>query len=202
MKKIIFTILTGLYLIPMAMSQGYDIGDKATDFELKNVDETHVSLSDYEDEEGVILVFTCNHCPYAKAYEQRIIELDKKFASKGFPVVAIQPNDPELVEEDSFENMQKRAKEKDYSFPYLIDEKQEVYKAYGATHTPHLYILENNNGDFIVQYIGTIDDNYKDEDEVEKRYAADAVKAMLENKTPNPNTTKAIGCTIKDKDKK
>lgn len=202
MKKIILTILTGLLLIPLAMSQGHDIGDKATSFNLKNVDGDYVSLDDYNDEKGVILVFTCNHCPYAKAYEQRIIELDKQYAQKGFPVVAIQPNDPELVPEDSFEKMKERAEKKNYPFPYLLDEKQDIYKAYGATHTPHLYILENQKGDFIVKYIGTIDDNYKDPEQVKKRYAAKAVDALLKDKEPDPAKTKAIGCTIKDKDKK
>lgn len=202
MKKIILTVLTGLLFVPMVMSQGYDIGDKATRFKLKNVDGSYVSLDDYNDEKGVIIVFTCNHCPYAKAYEQRIIELDKQYAPKGFPVVAIQPNDPELVPEDSFEKMKERSEEKNYPFPYLLDEKQKIYKAYGATHTPHLYILENQNGDFIVKYIGTIDDNYKDPEQVEKRYAANAVDALLDNKEPDPAKTKAIGCTIKDKDKK
>ncbi len=201
MKRFLLTILLGALMAPFAMSQGYDIGDEATDFNLKNVDGTYVSLSDYSDKEGVIVIFTCNHCPYAQAYEQRIIDVDKKFASKGYPVVAINPNDPKLVPEDSFENMKKRARNKNYTFPYLLDKKQEVYKAYGATRTPHVFVLKNEKNKFTVRYIGTIDDNYKNPEKVTKTYLADAVNALLKDKDPNPEKTKAIGCTIKDKAK-
>ena len=199
MKKFLMTLLLGAMMTPFAISQGYDIGDEAMNFNLKNIDGTYVSLSDYSDEKGVIVIFTCNHCPYAQAYEQRIIEIDKKFDPQGYPVVAINPNDPELVPEDSFENMKKRASQKDYSFPYLIDAEQKVYKAYGATRTPHVYVLENQEEGFIVQYIGTIDDNYKDANKVTKTYLADALQALLKGNTPNPRETKAIGCSIKDK---
>lgn len=199
MKKLILTLLTGFLIIPVALSQGYDIGDKAMNFNLKNVDGKYVSLSDYKDEKGVIVIFTCNHCPYAQAWEQRIIDLDKKFDPKGYPVVAIQPNDPDLAPGDSFDKMKERANEKNYTFPYLMDEKQEVYKAYGAKRTPHVYILENKGNDFIVQYIGAVDDNYKDPEAVEKKYASNAVKALLKGHQPDPRKTKAIGCSIKDK---
>lgn len=201
MKKAVLSILFGLMLVPFALGQGYDIGDEAMNFRLKNVDGSHVSLSDYTDEKGAIVIFTCNHCPYAQAWEQRIINIDKKFDPKGYPVIAIQPNDPELQPQDSYANMKKRAKKKNYTFPYLIDETQEVYRTYGATATPHVFVLENESGDFMVRYIGTIDDNYKDADKVEKRYLASAVNALLEGEKPDPQKTKAIGCSIKDKDK-
>lgn len=192
------TLLLGAMMTPFAISQGYDIGDQAMNFKLKNVDGNYVSLSDYSDKKGVIVIFTCNHCPYAQAYEQRIIEIDEQFDSKGYPVVAINPNDPKLVPEDSFENMKKRANQKNYPFPYLMDVKQHVYKAYGATRTPHVFVLENQEESFVVQYIGTIDDNYKDADQVTKTYLSDAVHALLKGNTPNPRKTKAIGCSIKD----
>ena len=201
MKKTVLSILFGLMLVPFALGQGYDIGDKAMNFRLKNVDGSYVSLSDYQDEKGAIVIFTCNHCPYAQAWEERIIQIDKQFDPKGYPVVAIQPNDPELAPGDSFENMKKRASQKNYPFPYLMDETQEVYRTYGATATPHVYVLENEGKDFIVRYIGTIDDNYKDADKVEKKYLASAVKALLNGKDPEPQKTKAIGCSIKDKKK-
>ena len=201
MKKTLLTLLFGLMIIPMALSQGYDIGDKAMNFKLKNVDGSHVSLSDYKDEKGVIVIFTCNHCPYAQAWEQRIIGIDKQFDPMGYPVVAIQPNDPKLQPEDSFENMKKRAEKKGYTFPYLIDETQEVYRTYGATRTPHVYLLENEPGGFIVRYIGAIDDNYKDASAVQEKYLASAVKALLNEEKPQPEKTKAIGCSIKDKKK-
>lgn len=198
MKKTVLTLLFGLMILPLAMGQGYDIGDKAMNFKLKNVDGSTVSLSDYQEEEGVIVIFTCNHCPYAQAWENRIIQLDKQFDPKGYPVVAIQPNDPKLQPEDSFENMKKRAKEKGYTFPYLIDETQEVYRTYGATRTPHVYLLENESNGFVVRYIGAIDDNYKDADQVKEKYLASAVNALLNGNQPSPQKTKAIGCSIKD----
>jgi peroxiredoxin len=198
MKKTVLTLLFGLMILPLAMGQGYDIGDKAMNFKLKNVDGSTVSLSDYEQEKGVIVIFTCNHCPYAQAWENRIIELDQQFDPKGYPVVAIQPNDPKLQPEDSFENMKKRAKEKGYTFPYLIDETQEVYRTYGATRTPHVYLLENEPDGFYVRYIGAIDDNYKDASQVKEKYLASAVNALLNGSQPSPKKTKAIGCSIKD----
>lgn len=174
-------------------------GDKALAFTLKNVDETMVSLSDYSDQKGVILIFTCNPCPFAKAYEQRIINLHKQYASQGYPVIAIDPNDDELSPEDTFEKMQLRAKEKGYPFPYLKDETQEIYKAYGATRTPHIFLLENRKGTFRVAYIGAIDDNAMESAAVQKRYLEDAIAALKEGKKPDPALTKAIGCTIKTK---
>lgn len=201
MKKTVLSILFGLMVVPFALGQGYDIGDEAMNFRLKNVDGSYVSLSDYQDEKGAIVIFTCNHCPYSQAWEQRIIQIDKQFDPKGYPVVAIQPNDPKLAPGDSFENMKKRAGKKNYTFPYLMDETQEVYRTFGATATPHVYVLENEGKDFIVRYIGTIDDNYKDADKVEKKYLASAVNALMNGEKPEPQKTKAIGCSIKDKEK-
>ena len=198
MKKLTLTILFGLLVVPYVMAQGYDIGDEAMNFRLKNVDGSYVSLSDYQDEKGVIVIFTCNHCPYAQAWEDRIIQLDKQYDKKGYPVVAIQPNDPALSPGDSFENMKKRARNKNYPFPYLLDETQEVYRTYGATKTPHAFVLENQAGNFVVRYIGTIDDNYKNPQAVEKKYLASALNSLLNGSEPNPAKTKAIGCSIKD----
>ncbi|MEN3040135.1 MAG: thioredoxin family protein [Bacteroidia bacterium] len=176
---------------------GVKVGDKAPDFSLKNVDGKIVSLSDYAKEKGVIVIFTCNHCPYAKLYEERIIALHKEFAPKGFPVVAINPNAPEIVPEDSYENMQKRAKEKNYPFPYLFDEKQEVARAYGATKTPHVFLLQNQENGFSVAYIGAIDDNPNDPKKVQKRYLAEAIEALIAGKPVPVSETKAIGCSVK-----
>jgi len=203
MKKIVFINLFILALFSQALGQGYVVGDKAENFKLKNVDGEYISLYNYTPaEKGAIVIFTCNHCPYAIAYEDRIIETDQKFRSKGYPVIAINPNDPELVPEDSFEKMQVRAREKSFPYPYLLDKTQEVYKMYGAKRTPHVYLLNKENGDFMVSYIGTIDDNYKDASAVEKQYLDDAVTALLKGDKPNPDFTKAIGCTIKDKNYK
>ncbi len=194
-KQIVLT--AALVFTAMLVSAQVSPGDKAVDFTLKNVDGKMVSLTDYSDEKGVILVFTCNPCPFAKAYEQRIIGLHEFFAPKGFPVVAINPNDEKASPDDSFQKMKERAEKRDYPFPYLKDESQEVYQAYGATRTPHVFLLDNDNGSFNVAYIGAIDDNAMDEKAVTKRYIYSAIQALMEGNQPDPATTKAIGCTIK-----
>lgn len=198
MKTINLLIVT-LLITTLTMAQGYKIGDKASEFTLKNIDDTNISLNDYADAEGVVVIFTCNHCPYSVAYEDRIIALDKKYKALGFPVVAINPNDPDLYPEDSFIEMKKRAKEKGFTFPYLMDEKQSVFPKFGATKTPHVYVLQNNSGEFTVAYIGAIDNSAKNEKKATKTYLSDALDALLADKKPKVTETKAIGCSIKFK---
>ncbi len=198
MKKI---IILGLFVLATlgVNAQSYQVGDKAADFKLKNVDGKYISLADYKEAKGFIVIFTCNHCPFSVAYEDRIIELDNQYKSKGFPVIAINPNDPELFESDSFDNMIKRSNEKGFTFPYLIDEKQDVYRRFGATKTPHVFILSNKHGKYKVEYIGAIDNNYKSAEKATMHYIKDAVDALLQNKKPVVSSTKAIGCSIKSK---
>jgi len=191
------TLAASLLLSTSIMADGYKIGDKVNDFSLKNVDGKMVSLADSKDAKGFIVVFTCNHCPYAKAYEERIMELDKKYSPKGFPVVAINPNDPDIVPDDSFEAMVERAQEKSYTFPYLYDETQEVATAYGATRTPHVFVLERAKDKLVVRYIGAIDNNTEDAEQADKKYVEDAIEALLSGKSVAVTETKAIGCTIK-----
>lgn len=174
----------------------YEVGDRAEDFTLKNVDGTMVSLAKYKKAKGYIVVFTCNHCPYAQLYEHRIIDLHKKYADLGFPVVAINPNSPEVVPEDSFEEMQKRAKQKKYPFDYLFDEDQTVYPKFGASRTPHVFVLDST---LMVRYIGAIDDNPENPDDVKNYFVRNAVDALLSSQMPNPDFTRAVGCTVKKK---
>ena len=199
--KIVLSVLVfGLvsaFTLNEVVTSGYEVGDKATDFKLKNVDDKMVSLSDYKDVKGYIVIFTCNHCPFAVAYEDRIIALDKKYKKQGYPVIAINPNNPEVQEKDSFELMKVRAKEKGFTFPYLFDEGQKIYPQYGATKTPHVYILQKTKEGNIVKYIGAIDDNYSDESAVKEKYVENAVEALLKNKEVGVKVTKAIGCSIK-----
>jgi len=176
---------------------GYKVGDTATDFSLKNTDGKKVSLKDYKDAKGFIVVFTCNHCPYAQAYEDRIIALDKKYRALGYPVVAINPNNPEKQKDDSFEKMQERAKAKKYTFAYLLDEGQKIYPQYGATKTPHVYILQKTAKGNVVKYIGAIDDNSEDAGAVKQKYVENAVDALIKGKEVPVKETKAIGCSIK-----
>ncbi|MDP2161101.1 MAG: thioredoxin family protein [Flavobacterium sp.] len=195
MKKLILL----LFLLPiMASAQGLSVGDKAVGFTLKNVDGTMVSLKDYDKEEGLILIFSCNHCPYSVAYEDRIIALADKFNTEGYPVVMINPNDPSDYAADSFENMIVRAEEKGFNFPYLFDDGQTIYPQYGATKTPHVYLLQKKQKDFYVAYIGTIDNNYKDASSVTEKYVEDAITALKKGEKPAVDFTKAIGCSIKD----
>ena len=183
------------------MPVGYEVGDKATDFSLPNVDGNKVSLSDYADAKGYIVIFTCNHCPYAKFYEDRIIALDNKYRELGYPVIAINPNDPTVYEEDSFENMVKRSQEKSYPFAYVFDESQEVAKSFGAKKTPHIFLVQKEGGDFILKYIGAIDDSPRDESLIEERYVEEAISSLKAGKELERTTTAAVGCSIKWKKK-
>ena len=180
-------------------SNGYEVGDMATDFKLKNIDGNMVSLADFKDAKGYIVIFTCNTCPYAVQYEDRIIALDKKYAKEGFPVVAIMPNDPEVQPGDNMKAMKARAASKGFTFPYLIDDGQNIYPQYGATKTPHVYLLEKTKKGNVVKYIGAIDDNYKDASAVNTKYVEEAVDALLAGKNIEETKTRAIGCSIKVK---
>lgn len=201
--KILASLLLVLMVSALTISAsksidvGYDIGDIATDFKLMNIDGEWISLFDYKDAKGFIIIFTCNTCPYAVAYEDRIIALDKKYKEKGYPVIAIMPNNPVTKPGDDFEAMQKRAKVKGFTFPYVMDKGQKIYPQYGATKTPHVYVLQKTKRGNEVKYIGAIDDNYQDADAVEVKYTEDAVDALLDGKAVPETKTRAIGCSIK-----
>lgn len=179
------------------VGNGYEIGDIATDFKLENIDGNMVSMADYNEAKGFIVVFTCNTCPYAVAYEDRVEALNKKYADKGYPVIAIMPNNTDVKPGDNMAAMKARAKAKGFTFPYLMDKGQKVYPQYGATKTPHIYILQKTKKGNQVKYIGAIDDNYQDASAVTKTYAEDAVNALLEGKEVPEAKTRAIGCSIK-----
>lgn len=181
----------------ITIEKGYEVGDIATDFSLENIDGKMVSLADYKDAKGFIVIFTCNTCPYAVAYEDRVEALNKKYADKGYPVIAIMPNNTDVQPGDNMKAMNARAKAKGFTFPYLMDKGQKIYPQYGATKTPHVYILEKTRNGNEVKYIGAIDDNYKDAAAVTETYVEDAVDALLGNNEVKVKTTRAIGCSIK-----
>lgn len=193
-------ILTGIFAHGNVNAQADQalVGQVAPAFELKNIDGKMVSLQQVlSKNEGAIVVFTCNHCPYSVKYEDRIIALDKQFKAKGYPVIAINPNDPVEYKEDNFENMKKRAKTKGFSFPYLVDETQEIAKAYAATRTPHVYIVRKETDDKgIIRYVGAIDDN-TEADAVSVKYVEDAITRLKGGEEAEPTYTKAVGCGIK-----
>ena len=199
MKFILFalSLLTLSTAISPVKVDGYKIGDIATDFSLPNVDGNMVSLADFKDAKGFIVIFTCNTCPYSVAYEDRIIALNKKYKSRGYPVIAINPNDPAAIEGDELADMKVRAVEKGFTFPYLQDVGQQVYPQYGATKTPHVFVLQKEGEKNIVRYIGAIDDSSRNPKNVTKRFVEQSVNDLLAGKTLSITRTKAIGCSIK-----
>lgn len=194
-KSLVLTAFVAVLFVA-AKPAGYGVGDTVADFKLKNVDGKMVSLADFKSAKGAIVIFDCNTCPYSKAYNDRILALSKKY-SETFPVVAINSNSPEVSPGDSYEEMVKYAKSKGYDFPYLFDETQEVAKSYGATNTPHVYVLKKEETSYKVAYIGAIDNNTKDAAAADKKYVEEAVEALASGKAVPTEKTKAIGCTIK-----
>jgi peroxiredoxin len=197
---LVFIAAVAAYAVGNISKNKYEPGDIVTDFKLKNVDGKEVSLSEFKDSKGVIVVFDCNTCPYSKAYNERIIALNKKYSGVGFPLIAINANDPIKSPGDTFDEMVSYAKKNHYEFPYLIDEKQQVAKAFGATNTPHVFILSHVGKDFKVVYIGAIDNNVRDASAANKKYVEEVIDALLSGKDSPLSKTKAIGCSIKWKD--
>ena len=191
---LVFALVSSFFIGESIVSDGYQPGDKATDFKLKSVDGKKYSMADYKDAKGFIVVFTCNTCPFAIKYDDRVNALAKKYKPKGYVLLAINPNDPDVQPKDSFELMQAKAKEKSFAFPYLVDEGQKIYPQYGATKTPHVFLLDKN---LVVKYIGAIDDNSDDASAVKERYLENAITALENGKDPSPEITRAIGCSIK-----
>ena len=172
------------------------VGDVLPNIALLSTKGSIYSLNDQKTAKGFIVVFmtpTCDHCI---AYESRVMALDKKYKSKGYVLLAINPNDPAAQPDDSFDKMKVRAKEKGFTFPYLFDEGQKIFPQYGATKTPHVFLLDKN---LIVKYIGAIDDNVEDASAVKEHYLENAIAALEKGQEPEVSLTKAIGCSIKVK---
>ncbi|MBO9674865.1 MAG: thioredoxin family protein [Sphingobacteriaceae bacterium] len=197
MKRLIsiaFMLISGAV---SAQTEGYKVGDVVKDFSLKNVDNKNVSLADYKDAKGYIVVFTCNTCPVAKAYEDRIAVLNATYAAKGYPVVAINPNDAGAVPAEGFEKMQALAAEKKFNFPYLLDPGHVVTKQFGATRTPHVFVLNKTGKGNVVEYIGAIDNDPEEANSTKIEYVKNAINELSTGKKPTVTATKAVGCTIK-----
>jgi peroxiredoxin len=198
MKKFMVLLASAFMQISLINAgEPYKAGDTASDFSLRNVNGDMVSFSQFKDAKGFIVIFCCNTCPVVKKYEQRIIDLNNQFKSKGYPVIAINSNDKSVSPGDSYEEMKNVAKEKGYDFPYLYDESQAIAKLYGATNTPHAYILSKKGDNLNVEYVGAIDNNADDPTNADKKYVVNAVNALLKNEQVAVTSTKAIGCTIK-----
>lgn len=172
------------------------IGKSVNDFTLKNVDGKNVSLKNYPKAKGFVIVFTCNHCPFAKLYPQRINKLNLKYKPLGVPVIAISSTDTITYEEDSFLKMVAKAKAEKFNYPYLFDGMQTVAKNFQAQKTPHAFVIWKENENYIVKYDGSIDDNGAEPDKVTTKYLENAVDALLKGKEVVVKETKSIGCQI------
>jgi len=170
------------------------LGEQAPYFSLQGTDGKIYSLADFRNERGLVVLFTCNHCPYAQAYEERIKALAEKYQPEGVQFVAICSNDAVGYPEDSFDNMVKKWKLTGWPFPYLQDETQSVAKAYDAACTPEAYVFDAEQH---LAYHGCIDDNHADTNGVSKHYLRDAIEAVLAGNPPKQPLTEAIGCSIK-----
>lgn len=185
-------------VLSLLTSMGFLVIDLVgiSDFKLKNTDGKIISLSDYKEAKGFIIVFTCNHCPFAKLYPERLNALNEKYAKLGVPLIAISSTDTTLYEEDIYFEMCRYAKKEKFNFPYLYDAEQKVAKTFNAQKTPHAYVIWKEKHKWVVKYNGAIDDNGMDAKEVKSQFVSGAVDELLANKTVSVAETKSIGCQI------
>jgi peroxiredoxin len=170
------------------------IGSSMPEFNLKGIDGKYYSPGTYNDKKALVIIFSCNHCPYVQAYEDRIISIQKDYEERGVTLLAINSNDDTQYEEDSFQNMVKRAEGKGFNFPYLRDEDQAIAKKFDASHTPEIFVFDDKRK---LVYHGKIDDNWKDPEKVNSKYLRSALDEMLCGKEISVPETYSIGCTIK-----
>jgi len=169
-------------------------GSTAPDFLLPATDGKTYSLATFADRLAVAVVFSCNHCPYVQAYEDRMIALQAEYGEQGFVLIAINANETQNHPEDSFEHMVARAQQRSFNFPYLRDDDQVVAESYGAEKTPHIFLFDQERK---LAYTGAIDDNWKEPERVTQTWLADAIEAVLAGKPVAAPETHAIGCSIK-----
>jgi peroxiredoxin len=195
MRTSFASLAAAIVLLPstvFALAIGEGIPSK--DHKLKNVDGKEITLAEKAGEKGTLVVFTCNHCPYVKAWEDRIAALGNEYGKKGIGVVAINSNNPAKNADDGFEGMQQRAKDKKLDFPYAVDETSGVAKAFGATKTPEVFLFDAQGK---LAYHGAVDDNSESAEGVKAHYLKDALDAVIAGKPASPAETKALGCGIK-----
>ena len=169
------------------------LGAEAPQFDLPGVDGTNHSLDSYAEADVLVLVQSCNHCPYVQAWEGRLSAIASDYADRGVRVVAVNSNDADSHPEDSFDEMQKRSREQGFTFDYLYDEPQAVARALEAERTPEVFVYDRDRR---LRYHGAIDDN-RDETGASQRYLRDALDAVLAGQDPPVAETPAVGCTVK-----
>lgn len=178
-----------------AYSHGMPVGTPAPAFSLPATDGKTYALADFADAKALVVVFTCNHCPYAVASEERLVRLQRDYAPRGARLVAINSNDASSHPDDSFDNMVVRARERGFDFPYLRDESQDVARAYDAACTPDIFVF---GPDRTLVYNGRIDDDWRDESKVTRHDLRDVLDAVLADRAPSlPEVVPSMGCSIK-----
>jgi peroxiredoxin len=200
MAKVIYSFFLSLILL---LSFGFKneepkksmLGKEINNFTLKNINRRFVSLNDYKNAKGFAIMFTCNHCPFAKLYSKRMNQLNKKYAALGVPLLAINSMDTLLYEEETFDQMQLKAKNNQFNFPYLFDETQNVGKQFNAEHTPQVFVVWKENNKWVIKYAGAFDDN-GEHPEKAKHYVANAIDDLLKNKPVKNPETQSFGCRI------
>lgn len=178
-------------------SKDVSMGMEAPDFSLKGVDDKMHNLAEYSEAEIFVIVFMCNHCPYVQAIWERLIVLQEKFLDKNVQFIGINPNFHPDYPEDSLEKMKQYHGKYEMNFPYLIDESQEVAKAYGAQCTPDIFVY---NDEKKLAYHGRLDDNWQNPDHVEKEELSEAIEVLLQGEIPSEEQNPAMGCSIKWRD--
>jgi peroxiredoxin len=196
MKFVMFVLCAVLVAGGSVLAAGLKLGDtepmSAT--KMKNVDGRELSIADTAGKNGTLVVFSCNHCPFVKGWESRISMIGNATLKNGVGVIAINPNDPEAYAEDRFEEMQKRAKERGFEFPYVVDATSDVARAFGATRTPECYLFDKAGK---LVYHGAVDDNYANAAKADKHYLQDALDSLVAGKEIPVKESKSVGCTIK-----
>ncbi len=192
--KIFLKIILGCYFLLTGFSG--DEGNRIEDFQLKNVDGKMISLKDFPDAKGFIIVFTSNACPFAKLYPQRMNDMNNKYKNSGVPLIAINSTDTLQFEENSFTQMVQAAGEGNFNFAYLSDAEQITAKNFGAKKTPHAFVIWKENDSWVIKYNGAIDDNAAHPDEVKNKYIESAVDELLRGEDVKLKETKSIGCSI------
>ena len=194
MKKLLLVI----FALILCSATFIDKSDRVSNFKLKSATTNKwVSLSDYKEAKGFIVIFTCNKCPMAKFYSQRLNQMDAKYKKMGVPLLAVNSMDTVAYADESFKLMQKKIKKEQLTFPYLQDKKQNVAKEFKATLTPQAFVIwKNKTGKFVIKYQGAIDDNAGEPDKAKHHFLIDAVDELLQNKEVTTSKSESFGCRI------
>lgn len=194
MKKLLLVI----FALILCSATFIDKSNIVSNFKLKSATTNKwVSLSDYKEAKGFIVIFTCNKCPMAKFYSQRLNQMDAKYKKMGVPLLAVNSMDTLAYADESFKLMQKKIKKEQLTFPYLQDKKQNVAKEFKATHTPQAFVIwKSKTGKFVIKYQGAIDDNAGEPDKAKHHFLIDAVEELLQNKEVTTSKSESFGCRI------